>query len=94
MVTMITNLDFALVAEECGRALVPDPLVEQILQFQVGRQNREEEAKQLERQRRYAEAAAVYLKELQEKPTARACAEFGLAASAFSARTNRIRARV
>jgi tetratricopeptide (TPR) repeat protein len=47
----------------------PDPLVEQIVALQVGRRSREHEVKELERQRHFAEAAQVYLKELEEQPT-------------------------
>ena len=56
----------------------PDPLLDQVVQLQVGHRGRERREAELEQQRRYAEAAQAYLEEVQERPTARACIGAGL----------------
>jgi tetratricopeptide (TPR) repeat protein len=48
----------------------PDPLVEQMVRLRVGSFRRGQDAAQLERERRYAEAAGAYLKLTETQPTA------------------------
>jgi Flp pilus assembly protein TadD len=56
-----------------GDALAwPDPLVEPILDLQTGRYSRTQEAERLEQDRRYREAAQLWLDQLADKPTVRA----------------------
>jgi tetratricopeptide (TPR) repeat protein len=60
------------VAPRPGDAIAwPDPVVEQIIRLQVGLTNWESEALRLEGERRYEDAAHVYLRELEERPSAR-----------------------
>jgi Flp pilus assembly protein TadD len=56
----------------------PDPFVERIIRLQVGRDSQLREAARLERERRYAEAARVYLEQVEDEPTVRACMGAGL----------------
>jgi tetratricopeptide (TPR) repeat protein len=56
----------------------PDPLVEQILGFQTGAGNWSQDVAQLERERRFAEAAQVYLKQIEKQPTTQAYIGAGL----------------
>jgi tetratricopeptide (TPR) repeat protein len=56
----------------------PDPLLDRIVRLQVGHRGREREATQLEQERRYAEAARVYLEQVEDEPTAQACMGAGL----------------
>ncbi len=51
----------------------PDPFLDRVMQLRVGRSRHEREVDELEREHRYAEAAEVWLKQLQERRTSRAC---------------------
>lgn len=51
----------------------PDPFLDRIMQLRVGRSRHEREVDELERQQRYAEAAEVWLGQLRERRTCRAC---------------------
>lgn len=48
----------------------PDPLLDVVATLQVGKRRREREVKQLETQKRYREAALIYVSEIKEQPTA------------------------
>jgi tetratricopeptide (TPR) repeat protein len=50
--------------------LWPDPVVDELVQTMAGWTARERELTRLEREQRYAEAAAIYLKRAAERPTA------------------------
>jgi tetratricopeptide (TPR) repeat protein len=56
----------------------PDPLLDQVDQLQVGHRRRERQADELERQHRYAEAAAVWLRQLEREPTVQAYVGAGI----------------
>jgi Flp pilus assembly protein TadD len=56
----------------------PDPFVDQIVALQVGPRFRQEQLARLEQDGRYAEAAELYLKEVEERPSARAYVAAGL----------------
>jgi Flp pilus assembly protein TadD len=56
----------------------PDPLRDETMQLRVGYRRQEWEVDQLERQHRYTEAADAYLRQLKERPTARACIGAGI----------------
>ena len=50
----------------------PDPLVDEVVQTMAGWTSRERELARLEREQRHAEAAEIYLKRIEERPTAEA----------------------
>jgi tetratricopeptide (TPR) repeat protein len=56
----------------------PDPLLDKVVGLQVGHHRRERQADELERQHRYAEAAAVWLDQLEREPTVQACIGAGI----------------
>ncbi len=56
----------------------PDPFADEVARRQVGQQAREREAAQFERQERFADAARVYLTQLEKQPSARACVGAGI----------------
>jgi Flp pilus assembly protein TadD len=56
----------------------PDPLLDRVVRLQVGKRGRSRQVALLERERRFAEAAQVYLDQLEEERTADACVGAGL----------------
>jgi tetratricopeptide (TPR) repeat protein len=56
----------------------PDPILDEVVRLQVGHRSRERRANELEHQHRYAEAAEVWLRQLQEEPTAQAHVAAGI----------------
>jgi tetratricopeptide (TPR) repeat protein len=56
----------------------PDPLLDEVVRLQVGRRGLERRVGILEQQHRYAEAAELYLRQIEEGPTAQAYAGAGI----------------
>jgi tetratricopeptide (TPR) repeat protein len=56
----------------------PDPFLDRVMQFRVGLRRQEREVDELERAHRYAEAAEVWLGQLRERRTSRACVGAGI----------------
>jgi tetratricopeptide (TPR) repeat protein len=56
----------------------PDPILDEIMEFRVGHRRWEREVDELERGKRYAEAAAIYLQQIKEHPTSRAYVGAGM----------------
>ncbi len=50
----------------------PDPLLDRLLEMQVGRRGRERRIDMLENQHRYAEVLQIYLAQIKEQPTSKA----------------------
>ncbi len=48
----------------------PDPLLDQVIRLQVGRRGLERQAEQLRRQKKFADAAQLYLDQLEKQPAA------------------------
>ncbi|HWG44649.1 MAG TPA: hypothetical protein VN688_17865, partial [Gemmataceae bacterium] len=51
----------------------PDPFLDRVMQLRVGQRRLEREVEELERQQRYAEAAKIWLEQLQQRRTSQAC---------------------
>jgi tetratricopeptide (TPR) repeat protein len=56
----------------------PDPVLDEAMRLQVGTRGRIRAGEQLEQQKRYAEAAQVYLEMAEKEPSPRACVAAGL----------------
>jgi tetratricopeptide (TPR) repeat protein len=56
----------------------PDPILDLLVGLQVGRRARERQAAELEKENRYAEAAELWLRELEQRRTSRACIGAGI----------------
>jgi tetratricopeptide (TPR) repeat protein len=56
----------------------PDPVLDRVVRLQVGHRGRERQVGQLEKEGHFAEAAEVYLRQIEEEPTARDCVGAGI----------------